>query len=372
MKYASLKLVNFRNHSNSKLQFANRFVGFTGPNGAGKTSVLDAIHYLSVTRGLSASTDGAFLKKGAEFFRLEAEVKIREENKKLVVKYAGKSGKTIEVDGEPLQRLSDHVGNFPVVSMIPQDIELILSGSRERRRMIDLAFSQIDRDYFRALLAYRKLLRQRNAHLKSLSRSGSGNLELIAVYDQKMAPHANLIFEKRKTYTLRIDEFFKEFYRIISGGSEQLGMNYKSQLHQGPYEEICKGFLEKDKIMGRSHSGIHKDDLELILLDNKLKDVASQGQLKSAVLSLKMSIYKLIKTELGIDPLFLIDDLFDRLDASRAKNFLSILKTQSSGQIFLTDTNRARLAKSISALDQNFTIFSLENGEIIPQAPIDQ
>jgi DNA replication and repair protein RecF len=364
LKFRRLKLTHFRNHAGSELNLPSRIIGIGGPNGAGKTTVLDAVHYLAVTRGLTSSFDRSYVNKDAEFFRVEGEIDRGEDIQELVVKYQSGRGKTIEVDGEKIEKLRDYIGRYPVVSMIPQDIDLILSGSRERRRMLDLGFSQIDPDYLESLLVYRKLLRQRNAYLKEVQKSGKFQLNLLNTYDQRMVPYAENLHQRRRKYIDHLQAYFSEFYHKISLGGEEITLEYLSQLNEEDYLNLTAKNLEKDRIMGRSHAGIHKDDLNMTLLGDKLRDVASQGQLKSGVLALKLAIHKLIVEHSDKQPVFLIDDLFDRLDTGRANAFLGLIKGQTSGQIFITDTNIERLKNSVAVMNEKFTIFSVLNGKV--------
>ncbi|TVR84073.1 MAG: DNA replication/repair protein RecF [Saprospirales bacterium] len=364
MQFRKLSLTNFRNHAFSSFDLGRRIVGIAGGNGSGKTTVLDAIHFLAVGKGLTTSTDQAYLMDGATFFRLEAIADSEGEEDKIVIKYQSGKGKALEVNDKKISRLGDHVGRYPVVSVIPQDIDLLLSGSKERRRVLDITFSQIDGTYLEALIHYGKLIRQRNALLKKSQKDGRVDWDLLQTYDHKIYPHVHLIFEKRTEYCKRLSFFFEQYYTKLSGGAESVDFQYRSQLQEGNYGELTARCTERDRIMGRSHTGVHKDDLEFTLINKKIRDVASQGQLKSAVLSLKMAGHSLIRERLGIEPAFLLDDLFDRLDKRRASEFLSLVRDHTQGQIFITDTNAERLTDSVGNMDEKFTIFLISDGEI--------
>lgn len=369
MKVDSIILTQFRNHQATHLGFNERVIGLCGSNGAGKTSILEAIHFLSVSKGMNAYSDGAYLMREKDFFRLEGSIKPgsmdSEGTHKLVVKYQARKGKIIEWNGDRVTKLGDLIGRFPVVSMVPQDIDLLLAGSRERRRIIDLAFAQIDREYLDQLILYRRILKQRNAYLKSVNKPGDFKPAMLSVFDDRIAPSAQFIFEKRKSYLKQLEKYFADFYEKVSSGKEKVDFSYKSELHEHDFQYLSEKNREKDRYTTRTNSGIHKDDLELMLYDSKLKDTASQGQLKSAVLSLKLAIWELIKEVTAKDPLFLLDDLFDRLDENRASSFLNLIKNQSDGQIFITDTNEERLKSTLEKMGIPFQIVVIENGEIV-------
>jgi len=368
VKLKRIILTQFRNHTATALELRERVVGISGSNGAGKTSILEAIHFLAVSRGMNSASDSVYLMKGNDFFRLEGLLdsgESEEETHKLVVKYQLRKAKVLEWNGEKVVRLGDHIGRFPVVSMSPQDIDLVLAGSRERRRIIDLAFSQIDKEYLEQLMFYRRMLKQRNAYLKSLSKTAEWKPAMLSTFDSRMAPAAQVIFEKRKSYLDELENYFLEFYQKVSERNEMVEFKYQSELAEHDFEFLTIRNQDKDRFSGRTNSGIHKDDLELLLYNAKLKDTASQGQLKSAVLALKLSVWELIRKKTGKDPLFLLDDLFDRLDESRATAFLNLVKERSTGQIFITDTHPERLRSAVEKMNLPYHLFVVENGELV-------
>ncbi|MEL6392684.1 MAG: DNA replication/repair protein RecF [Bacteroidota bacterium] len=359
MRLTLLKLANFKNYEQATIEPAARLNAFVGPNGAGKTNLLEAIYYLCMGKAHDSRLDSYAMRHEQDFFRLDS--RFEDPDHRVVVKVARKKRKVIERDGRPYERLADHVGLLPVVLVTPEDVRLVQEGSELRRRLMDNALSQVDGQYLQSLLVYNQLLKQRNALLKS----EHPDISLLEVYDQRMADPAAYIHQKRELFCPDFSRLVVEAHALISGGeAEQIGLSYKSHLADSDWTNLMLSRREKDRILQRTTAGIHRDDLVFVQGDHPVKRVASQGQLKSFVLALKLAQYHLLKAHTGRKPLLLLDDIFDKLDQRRVGSLLQLLMADTYGQIFVSDTDADRVAQLVDLDSKNWALWNVVEGTI--------
>ncbi len=306
--------------------------------------------------------DRNVLKHGEEFFRLVGHFE-KEKDEKVVAKVIPGVKKEFELNDVQCSKLADHIGRYPIVVIIPDDTQLATEGSETRRRFLDNTLSQLDRTYLMALMDYNKLLKQRNVYLKT-THEHDFNENLVNVYDQQMSPPAQLIFEKRKALIELINPYFLEVYKMLSNDHEQVSLSYRSQLNEAKLLDLRVESMEKDRILTRTTTGIHKDELTFKINGKAVKRFASQGQLKSFVLALKLAQYELIRKQKNISPILLLDDIFDKLDERRVESLIALLMNRNFGQIFITDTHKDRASKIIRQFDKEHTEFMISNGTI--------
>ncbi|MEM0993809.1 MAG: DNA replication and repair protein RecF [Bacteroidota bacterium] len=366
MHLKSIKVTNFKNYEQSSALFSTKLNCFVGLNGMGKTNLLDAIYYLCVGKSYFAASDRNVIRKSppAGFFRVEGQFERKDREEYIVAKVIPGKRKEIERNKVAYQRLSEHLGNFPVVMIAPFDINIALEGSEGRRRFLNNTLSQLDRDYLKALIQYNKLLHQRNSALKQFAEQRRFDKALLEVYDRQMIPLAQQIFEKRQTFLADFAHPFQTFHHAIAAQEEQVQYQYRSQLQKQAFEDLLAAALEKDRILQRSTVGIHKDDIEFLINDLPLKRFASQGQLKSFVLALKLAQYQALQKDKTLPPILLLDDIFDRLDGNRVTQLIRLLLEQNFGQIFITDTDEHRMEQLIAAFNTDYKKFKIVNGEI--------
>lgn len=363
MYLRQIKLTNFRNYDFQSLKFSERLNLITGLNGMGKTNLLDAIYYLCMGKSYFQHTDKNVVKKGEQFFRLEGDFQL-EKNTKITAKVVPGTQKILEKNEVVYPKISDHVGLFPVVFLAPDDTLLALEGSEERRRFLDNSLCQVDHQYLESLILYNRLLDNRNALLKSFADKGSFNLLLLETITQQMQPFCNYIFEKRTWFMQQFHPLFNRFYNLISEEKEPVDCLYKSQLETAGYEALMSKNLEKDKLLQRTNGGIHKDDLQFMMKELPLKKFASQGQLKSFVLSLKLAQCELLRQHKGKKPILLLDDLFDKLDDQRVSLIIQLLTKEEMGQVFITDTHPERAESLAKQFFFDFSVLKVENGSV--------
>ena len=368
-----IKLTNFKNYEFGNFDFSEKVNLIVGLNGVGKTNLLDAVYYACMCKSRFSGSDRNILRKSiggeeskADFFRLELNFLKKKKKEKVVAKVKPGNLKVFEINEVPGEKLADHIGNYPVVMVVPDDALLLLDGSESRRLLIDNVLSQMERPYLTALMTYNRILKQRNAALKGFIENKYYNVELVRAYNRQLIPPAETVHELRKDFIVQFNFYLAEFYKEISGDREQISCDYKSVLHEEKAASIFERNMEKDRLNGRTSEGIHKDDLVFKMSGLPLKRFASQGQLKSFVLAVKLAQYELLRLHKGITPLLLLDDIFAKLDNRRVSHLLRLLndgKTASGnnrfGQIFITDTHEDRGEEILESLGTNFKKFHL-------------
>ncbi len=373
----ALKLTNFKNYESQTLSFSKHLNCFVGQNGMGKTNVLDAIYYLCMCKSHFKASDKHLTRHGTDFFRLEGNF-VKEsvdENDtstlkidKVIAKIQARKRKDFECNLMVYDRLSDHIGRFPVVMIAPDDTLMAMEGSEERRRFLDNTLCQLDNQYLVALIHYNKVLSQRNKLLKQFAETRTFDKILIQTYNAQLLPSAQYIHEKRLAWMTDFEPIFKDYYNKISGEREEVKCVYQSKLLDDSLENLLLDNLEKDRILQRTTVGIHKDDLKFVFNDVLVKQFASQGQLKSYILALKLAQFELLRQQKNSTPILLLDDIFDKLDDSRVEQLLELLITSSKsdkafGQIFITDTHENRVTKIVERFNTDFQKFVIVEGK---------
>ena len=328
----------------------------------GKTNLLEAIYYLCMTKSPAGLNDRHLALHEQSFFRLEGHFTSEHLPQKIVAKVVPGKSKVMECNDVAYEKLSQHIGLLPVVMIAPDDTALLTGASEDRRRLMDNVLSQLSPDYLRNLLLYNNLLQQRNAALKQMAASGQYNELLLETYEHRMEPAAQVIFQHRQSWEQQLLPYFLDYYRDISGGAEMPGLLYQSQLQQQPLADWWRQHREKDRILHRTSAGVHRDDVLFSLDGQEIKRFASQGQLKSFLLALKLAQYELLRAQKKRPPLLLLDDIFDKLDPHRVKHLLTLLVERSYGQIFLTDTDEDRVARIAGELNTDYQAFKIANG----------
>lgn len=366
MHLSQIKLTNFKSYAAQAFDFSPRLNCLTGLNGVGKTNVLDAVHFLCLCKSHAGLNDRHLVRHGESFFRLEGKFESakKESNSKtgsvkIAAKYQMGQRKEMTRNGKAYERLLDYIGQYPVVMIAPDDVSLVQDGSEDRRRFLDATLSQISPDYLQSLLVYNALLKQRNALLKLFAEQKRFDAALLESLDRQMPAPAKLIFEQRKKFVQAFQPLFLEYYAAISNSSETVGAEYESDLEKGDFPELLRLVLEKDRFLQRSTAGPHRDDLALFMDGHPVKKFASQGQLKSFLLALRLAQYEVLRREKNVLPILLLDDIFDKLDAQRVSQLVALLIERDFGQIFITDTQRERIEGVIASFSGEYKIFEI-------------
>jgi DNA replication and repair protein RecF len=358
-------LSNFKNYENQLVDCATRFNCFVGENGSGKTNLLEAIYYLCMGKAYDSSSDQYAVRHGEDFFRLEG--RFEDESgaaDRIALKVQKRKRKVIERNGKAYERLADHVGRYPVVVVVPDDVRLVHEGSEYRRRLLDNSLSQTDGVYLRNLLTYNKVLSQRNALLKQYA-GHSLPKGLLEIYNEQLLAPAAYLHESRRAFVAPFGQQLRAAHDSISEGKEAVDITYRSQLNERTMAELLAERHEKDRILQRTTGGLHRDDLVFSQEGHQLRKVASQGQLKTFVLSIKLAQYHLLREQSGKQPLLLLDDIFDKLDGKRVASLLQMINQNEYGQIFISDTDPERMQQLLATVvEADYAQFRVEAGRV--------
>src|SRR5687768_8714902 len=289
LRLNTISLTQFKNYTNRLFRFTEKVIGISGNNGVGKTNLLDAIHYLCFTKSYFTRLDHVNVQQGKQGFRIEGDLELNEKIEKAVCVFRETGKKEFSVNEAPYEKFADHIGRYPCVIIAPDDIQIITGGSEERRRLLDALLSQLDAGYLQHLITYNRVLQQRNSVLKSFNETGLKDLSLLDVLDEQLAKPGEYVFERRKEFLVAFLAEVKKLYIAIAKQYENVTLLYQSELLQLSFTEMMNCNRNKDIAMQRTTGGIHRDDLVFSLDNQPFKNIASQGQRKSLLFSLKLA-----------------------------------------------------------------------------------
>lgn len=364
MHLKQLSLVNFKNYDQAELSFCKGVNVFVGLNGAGKTNLLDAIYYLSFCKSFFNPIDSQNIKNLEDFFVLQGEFEKNDEN--MLIHCGIKKGqkKSFKRNKKEYDRLADHIGLLPLVMISPADSELIYNGSELRRKFVDGVIAQYNRPYLDYLMSYQKAVQQRNALLKKFNEQRYFDKDSLEIWNMQLDQFGTHLFNARKEFLKEFIPLFQHYYEFISGGKERVRLEYDTKLNDFSFDQLLEEAEPKDRALGYTSVGVHKDDLKFLIEDQPIKKFASQGQQKSYLVALKLAQFAFIKKVKGETPLILLDDIFDKLDKNRVRALMELVIDHSFGQIFVTDANKQRIEELFDGLDTELSIFQVEEGKV--------
>jgi len=364
MHLKNLHLVNFKNYEDSEISLSKGINCFVGNNGAGKTNILDAVHYLSICKSYMNPIDSQNIRFDQAFFMIQGNwIK---DDVKVNIHCAVKAGakKVFRRNKQEYEKLADHIGQFPAVMISPYDKDLISEGSELRRRWMDGIISQFDRKYLQGIQKYSKVLAQRNALLKNMAEHRMFDQESIDVWDEQMIVLGNDIHAKRKQFLEEFIPVFQKHYDAIGTAEEEVHLVYRSQLNEDSFENLIIKYKHKDAHTRYSNAGTHKDDLVFEIKGHSVKKFGSQGQQKSFIIALRLAQYEWLKNHLGVLPVLLLDDIFDKLDHSRVERLMHLVSDNFFGQVLVTDTDLERVQKIFADSNLEFNLFEVNEGAV--------
>ena len=359
-----ISLLNFKNHEELSLNFSPTVNGIVGINGSGKTSLLDAIYMLALTKSAFSQTDAQCIRHGADFFMIDGFFKDVDENNSrgLQVTCSLKIGgrKVVMLDKKAYERLSEHIGRFPVVLISPDDTDLIRDTSELRRKFFDNMLSQLDHAYLDTLIQYNLIMKQRNSLLRQFYERNYFDKDLLETFDVQLLPLGNKIHQKRREFITSFVPLVQKYYAFISESREEVDLIYESELFEESFVYDFGFAMKRDLQLQRTTKGIHKDDFVFEISRYALKKFGSQGQQKSFVIALKLAQFEVLQQEKGRKPLLLLDDIFDKLDDLRISKLMKMITNQTFGQLFITDARPERSRQIFATLAADVKMFEIE------------
>lgn len=368
----SLSLKNFRNHSSTQIEWGKRLNIITGPNGAGKTNLIDAIHYLCMSRSFASTSDQYVIRSGEREFQVNGffEGTIRS-GFKVTCTYSRGDGKNIQVNDSPLDKLSDLIGMVPVVVLSPDDKKLTSDGPAERRSFLDAFISQLSKLYLKDLIEFRRVVKQRNALLSNQSLSLSTLEALIDPWNEQLIQLGSSITFKRAQVLRSFSSYLDLGYETIAGIGHKPGIEYKSSVHdttslesiQNEFSQIVRADLARERERQLTLNGPHRDDILFYLNDMELRKFGSQGQHRLFALALKLAQRSYYEHELDDLPIFLLDDVFGDLDPHKTGVLIEMLR-QQNGQTFITAANKNLFTNFVEPNEHEIHYYQVETGTL--------
>lgn len=359
-----LRLYNFKNYAEAELELHPKLNVFVGANGSGKTNILDAIYYLAYSKSYFNTVEAHNIRHHQDQFSLEGRFLRGDATDQILCTYSRADRKRLFRNKKEYQRLSEHIGRIPTVIISPSDADLITSGSEMRRKFMDGILSQTDPIYLQHLLDYQRLLTQRNALLKYFAANRTFDAEQLHLYNRQMEVPAHYVHGARTEFVKSFNPLFAETYQAIADGQEEVEIRYKSPLNKQSWEDLMAENESKDRVLQYTSSGIHREDLVFGMNEHPVKRVGSQGQKKSFVIALKVAQFDFLKASIGIAPVLLLDDIFDKLDADRVSSLIQLVHGSKFGQIFITDTHDDRTAEAIRGVSEDYAMFKVSKEKI--------
>ena len=354
---------DFRNICLQELSFSPNINCISGGNGEGKTNLLDAIWYLSMTKSAFATSDRYNFRHGTSAFALSGTYEMPGgTTARFSIRVADGGQKTVRRDDKPYSRISEHIGVLPIVMVSPADIAMVSESGEERRKFVNAVLSQMEQPYLSDVQQYSRFLLQRNKLLKA----GVWDEDLLCTFDERLAALAVPIFTRRAAFCESLVPIVQQDYAEISGGREQVGITYQSDLQRGDLRTLLLERRERDRVFKFTTAGVQRDDFLFTMDGHPIRRCGSQGQQKSFLVALKFAQYEVMKAAYGYPPAMLLDDLFDKLDMNRVANLLRMVADKSFGQIFLSDSNKVRTESIVDSLTADRSYFRTEGGVFTP------
>ncbi len=353
MYIEKIKLNNFRNYIEEEIKLDKNINIFYGNNAQGKTNILEAIYLCAIGKSYRTNKDREIINTNSDFLKAEVNYTKKDRDGKIKIEISDK--KNIYLNEIKVKKISEVLGNINIVLFNPDDINIFKEGPSKRRKILDIMISQLRPSYVYNLNMYLKILEQRNNYLKQIKYENK-NQEMLEVWDVQLAKYAEIINKYRREFTEKIKEKITDIHKKITNNQEEIKIEYISDLkNQETFLKEIRETRKIDIIKGYTGKGIHRDDLKLFINDQEIGIYGSQGQHRSAILSIKLSELQIIKEETEENPILLLDDFMSELDKTRRQNFLEDVQDT---QIIITCTDKLELK------NKNKKIFFVEKGKV--------
>jgi DNA replication and repair protein RecF len=350
MHLQTLILSNFKNHLTQSNDFSEHCNCILGENGSGKTTLLDAIYFLSLTKSSLSNQEALCINHNEDYFMIKGDFVKLDKIEEVICSLQRGQRKAILIDKKPIERIADHIGNYPVVMIAPHDTDIVRDASDTRRKFFDGVISQINPHYFQTLLLHNRLLLQRNSLLKQFADRNYFDMQLLEVYSEPLLENAKIINHIRKTFIIDFLPIFQKHYAALSENREIVKVFYESEVGHENYSLEFRNNYKQDIAAHRTTKGIHKDDFIFEIDNFTLRKYGSQGQQKAFAMALKLAQFEIITLEKKVKPILLMDDIFDKLDDRRIKMLIEMIEKKDFGQVFITDARPERSKQLLESI----------------------
>ena len=354
MYIEKIKLQNFRNYEQLELSLNKDINIIYGNNAQGKTNILEAIFLSSFGKSFRTNKEKEMIRFNEQ--RCLVEIFYQKKNRDGKVKIEISTKKQISLNGVKLKKLSELLGNINIVIFTPDDINILKDGPASRRRFLDMMIGQLRPNYVYNLNMYLKTIEQRNNYLRQIREENKPE-EMLEIWDENLAEYGEKIYIYRNEFIKKLLNRINNIHKNITDAKEEIRIEYLSNCdNKENYLKLLKERRKLDIIKGYTTKGIHRDDFVIYINDKEVSTYGSQGQNRTAVLSLKLSELQVVYDEIGEYPILLLDDFMSELDEVRRKNFLNNIKNT---QVILTGTDKIELS------DVEYSSFNVKEGKII-------
>lgn len=349
-----LKIKNFRNYESEEINLEKNINIFYGQNAQGKTNIIESIFLCSLGKSFRTKKDKEMIKLNEQNALVEVEYEKSDRDGKIKIEIGNK--KNIYLNGIKIKKLSELLGNLNIVIFTPDDINILKGGPQNRRRFLDIMISQLRPNYMHILNLYIKTMEQRNNYLRQIKEEHKDE-NLLEIWDEKLAEYAIKIYEYRKEFIEKIIKKLDIIHKNITNGEEQIELEYVTECDsKEKYLKLLKERRKLDIIKGFTTKGVHRDDFMIYINKKDIKIFGSQGQNRTAMLSLKLAELQVIYDEIGEYPILLLDDFMSELDKTRRKNFLENIE---GTQVIITGTEKLDI-ENLEYLEYN-----VSNGKVL-------
>ena len=352
----NIKINNFRNYNTEEINLEKNINIFYGENAQGKTNIIESIFLCSMGKSFRAKKDKEMINLNCENAILEVEYQKSDREGKIKIEIGNK--KNVYINGIKIKKLSELLGNINIVIFTPDDLNILKGGPQNRRRFLDIMISQLRPNYMYNLNMYLKTLEQRNNYLRQIKEEKKDE-SLLEVWDEKLSEHAINIYNYRKEFIEKIKNKIKIIHKEITDNNEEIEIEYITECTSKEiYLNLLKQRRKLDIIKGFTTKGIHRDDFMIYINKKELSLYGSQGQHRTAILSLKLSELNIVYEEIEEYPILLLDDFMSELDEKRRKNFLEKIE---NAQVIITCTEKLKVE------NKEFLIYNVKSGKVIKE-----
>ena len=353
MNITKIKLKNFRNYDSQEIEFNKGINVIYGDNAQGKTNILEAIFLCSMGKSFRTSKDKDLIKLNSSFAKINIEYEKSDREGK--IEYLISDKKNIAINGVKIKKLSELLGNINSIIFSPDDMEILKDGPQKRRKFLNMLISQLRPRYLFNLNAYNKTLEQRNNYLRQIKLESKPR-NMLEIWNEKLANHAQIVYDYRRKFVDKIMSKIVDIHKNITDNAEEINIKYISDFKdKESYIKRLNEKIDNDIYRGYTSCGIHRDDFEVYLNGKNINLYGSQGQFRTAILSLKLAELYVIYDEIGEYPILLLDDFMSELDEKRRRKFVENI---TDAQVILTGTHKLLLENF------NYNIYNVKDGQI--------